>query len=457
MYRLFLSLRFLRHHWLMTLIGSFFVGASLVILVVVMSVMDGFQARLKETIAGSSADLTLTPAWPCDTVAFAKALEELVPEVEVAGPFDETITMTRRPGRVRATEQKMHYAAVYGVDPRREGRINRFREYLSLLDIKSGTRTPSVADPDDPFRVDDPLARASETIGVVCGKGLMEDLDVQRGEDIRIAIAAPKSGEDGQDADATNVELKYVLVRVVGVYQSGNSEIDHSCIFMDHKVFGTLFGDDVTRKSVRCRLRHGDAIDATRAQILAAMRELVRRSALPGARADSLVGRMQAESWKEKNHTIVQAIESEKSMILVIAFLIVVAGTGSIFAAQWLLVSDKVREIGILRALGAGVDGVVSIFMLNGFLMGVIGSVGGAAGGLLVVRYIDWVHALISWILGRPVFDKNVYLFDRIPTLVDYGEVTRYAVAALACTLVASAVPAIRAGLMRPAEALHRE
>jgi len=144
-------------------------------------------------------------------------------------------------------------------------------------------------------------------------------------------------------------------------------------------------------------------------------------------------------------------------MILVIAFLIVVAGTSSIFAAQWLLVSDKVREIGILRAIGADFGGVVSIFVLNGFLMGLLGSIGGAAAGLLVVQYIDSVHALISTILGRPVFDPNIYLFEHIPTRVDYAEVTRYAVAALASTLIAAAVPAVRAGLMNPAEALHRE
>jgi ABC-type lipoprotein release transport system permease subunit len=73
------------------------------------------------------------------------------------------------------------------------------------------------------------------------------------------------------------------------------------------------------------------------------------------------------------------------------------------------------------------------------------------------VHYIDAVHAAISWVLGRPVFDPAVYLFDKIPTLVDYGEVARYASAALVCTLIAAAIPAIRAGMMNPAAALHRD
>jgi lipoprotein-releasing system permease protein len=184
---------------------------------------------------------------------------------------------------------------------------------------------------------------------------------------------------------------------------------------------------------------------------------LIDRSKPPGTQVEAWQRHIRGESWRDRHRSLVQAIESEKSMILVIAFLIVVAGTSSIFAAQWLLVSDKVREIGILRALGADFNGVVSIFVLNGFLMGVLGSAGGTFGGLLVVKYVDQVHALISWIMGRPVFDPNIYMFQSVPTQVDYGEVTRYAVAALVCTLIASAVPAMRAGFLRPAEALHRD
>ena len=457
MYRFFLSLRILRHHWLMTLIGSFFVGASLLILVVVMSVMDGFQAKLKETLAGSSADLQLTPRWPCDTVALAKAIEELVPEVVAAGPFDETVTLTRKAGRVDAMREKMHYAAVFGVDPLREARINKFTEYLAPLDRHTRLRgAPSVRDVSQPFRVYSEIEAASGTVGVVLGKGLAEDLGVFLNEKIRIAIAEP--GDDPAGGGPSEVSLKYVQVLVVGYYESGNSEVDRSCVFMDHEAFRKLFTGDAARVSVRCRLTDSDAsLEPALDRLRLSMDSLVQRSAPPGAQLENWQQQMRPETWRQKNRSIVQAIESEKSMILVIVFLIVVAGTSSIFAAQWLLVSDKVREIGILRALGAEFGGVVSIFVLNGFLMGLIGSLGGTLGGLLVVKNIDTVHGWISWVLGRPVFDPDVYLFPSIPTLVDYGEVTRYAVAALVCALVASAIPAMRAGFMNPAQALHRD
>ncbi len=460
MYRLFLSLRFLRHHWLMTLIGSFFVGASLVILVVVMAVMDGFQAKLKETIAGSSADLTLTPRWPCDPVALSKAVEELIPGVEAAGPYYETITLTRRAGKADPMVDRMHYAGVFGIDARREARINRFAEYLATVDEATHVRrtTATVRDRADPFKVYDALEEASGTIGVVLGVGLAREIDAGVGKKIRVASASAAGQGGGAARDPKDVSLKYIQVLVVGLYESGNGDIDRSCIFMDQQAFRTLFTDDSTRASVRCRLSDPDRFDDALRAIRERRDDLISRSLRP---ADAALEPWQknghVESWRDQNRSLVQAIESEKAMILVIAFLIVVAGTSSIFAAQWLLVSDKVREIGILRALGADFNGVVSIFVLNGFLMGVLGSAGGAFGGLLVVKYIDAVHAALSWILGHKVFDPAVYNFDAIPTRVDYAEVTRYAVAALVCTLIASAVPAVRAGLLRPAEALHRD
>ncbi len=456
MYRLFLSFRFLRHHWLMTLIGSFFVGASLIILVVVMAVMDGFQAKLKETIAGASADLMLTPRWPCDPVALATAVEELVPGVEAAGPYYETITLTRRAGKIDPMFEKMHYAGVFGIDAAREARINRFAEYLATIDDVTHKRrtTATVRDRADPFKVYDKSEAASGTVGVVMGIGLARDVDVRVGQKIRVAIAAPAKDDSG--SDPMDVSLKYLQVLVVGLYESGNGDIDRSCIFMDHEAFRRMFDDDSTRASIRCRLASPDDFDAKKS-IEPVLAELVKRSVRAGVVVDAAHSTMRPESWRDRNRSLVQAIESEKSMILVIAFLIVVAGTSSIFAAQWLLVSDKVREIGILRALGADFNGVVSIFVLNGFLMGVLGSAGGAFGGLLVVRHIDSVHGMLSWALGHKVFDPAVYNFTAIPTQVDYGEVARYALAALVCTLIASAVPAMRAGFLRPAEALHRD
>jgi lipoprotein-releasing system permease protein len=455
-YPLHLSAKFLRHHWLMSLIGSFFVGASLVILVVVMAVMDGFQERLKQTVSGASADFIVTTRYPADPDALAVSLQSHVPQVVAAGPLERTLTFVQRTGKVDPLDDKLEYAQVFGVDGWREQQVNRFGEYLRSR--REGGRL-TVKDLQDPFKVHDPLDAASGTRGVILGSGLKRALrGVSVGDRVRIAALRRKPASNGGGTQSMDdYEQDWLVFRIVGVYESGNAEKDANCLFLDWKVVRELWSADLRRSSVHCKLTDPDQFDAALAALKAARESVVRESVVPGVRVDPYDSALRPESWKDENQTLYRAIESEKAMILIIAFLIVIAGTSSIFAAQWLLVSDKIREIGILRALGAGVGGVMSIFVLNGFSMGLIGSAGGVGVGLLVVDQIDRVHDLVKVLTGRDVFPSDIYLFTSIPTRVNYDDVLRYAIAALVCTLIASAVPALRAGTMDPAKALHRE
>lgn len=452
MYRLHLSLRFLSHHWLMTLIGSFFVGASLVILVVVMAIMDGFQAQLKDTIRGSGADLTVTPRYPVDLARLQTVLvDALGDRAEAASPYYQTVTFVKKEGHIDpALEETYHFAAVSGVDGRLEQRVNRFGEYIRQ---PTGDKQRFL---DDPFRVNDDMERAMGTVGVIIGSDLLKDLGLVVGERVRMfSIVADDDGSGGSDPG--DYRFRYELFKIVGLYESKNSEIDRRTVFMDHEAFRKFFDSSTSRPSVRIRLSDGMELTDVRPILDRERARIVRASVDPSYVLRPGDGAFSIDTWKSENQTLVRAIESEKSMILSIAFLIVVAGASSIFAAQWLLVTDKIREIGILRALGAQVGGVVAIFVGNGLLMGLLGSIGGALVGLLAVDRIDDVHAVISWITGRPVFDPKIYLFEKIPTRVDYAQVAQFALAALVCTLFASAVPALRAGFMDPAKALHRD
>ena len=447
-YRFYLSLRFLSHHWLMTLIGSFFVGASLVILVVVMSIMDGFQDKLKQTVRDSSADLVVTPRYPVDLARLEKVLlETLGPYAQSAAPYFSTITLVRKEGKIdRAIEEAYHVAAVCGVDGQKEQQLNGFGRFIEnpALDRQDFLNAP--------FEVRDELEKLIGTKGVIVGRDLLREMGLNVGDRLRIFSIVP--GEEDTDFDT-----RYRLFQVVGTYKSDNSDVDKRWVFMDHRVFQGFFDPSTSRPSVRVKLLDEEE---SRYEVGALLRKnrprIVERSVAAGYRLRPGDGAFSIDSWRNENAVLVRAIESEKSMILMIAFLIVIAGASSIFAAQWLLVTDKIREIGILRALGAQVGGIVTIFVMNGFLMGVLGSVGGTLVGLLAVDNIDFLHTeVVSKIAGRPVFDPNIYLFANIPTKVDYDQVMQYALAALICTLFASAVPALRAGFMNPAKALHRD
>lgn len=444
----------------MTLIGSFFVGASLMILVVVMSVMDGFQLKLRQTVAGSAADLTVTPRWSADPGRLEEALEKTLGDLVVAaGPYYQTLTLVRKEGEVdKAREQEFHVAGVFGVDGRKEQGINRFGEYVS--DAYEQRPAEFL---EHPFQVPDPVERAMGVVGVIVGRPLLASMRIRVGDRIRVMALVPRrdAEEDGSDPQ-DRYDVKNRLFQIVGQYESGNHEIDSRSVFMAARDFEQYFDAETAQTSVRLNLLDevpggGPPAEVARQRLASALDEVAFYSAREGVRPRAGQVAAKVETWEDLNVTLVKAIETEKSMILVIAFLIVVAGASSIFAAQWLLVSDKIREIGLLRALGARVGGVASLFVLNGFLMGLLGSAGGVVAGLLVVRYIDVVEATISFVSGRDVFNREIYLFDSIPTHVDQEQVLRYAVAALLCTLVAALLPALRAAFMDPAEALHRD
>ena len=122
-----------------------------------------------------------------------------------------------------------------------------------------------------------------------------------------------------------------------------------------------------------------------------------------------------------------------------------------------MIVVEKTRDIGILKALGASSRGIMSIFLGYGLALGLVGSGVGVGIGLLFVRYINQVEGVISWILGRKVFDENIYYFHEIPTVVQPGMVASVALGAVIIAVLASVLPARRASALHPVRALRFE
>ena len=137
-------------------------------------------------------------------------------------------------------------------------------------------------------------------------------------------------------------------------------------------------------------------------------------------------------------------------------FIIAVAGFG-ILAIFFMIVVEKTRDIGILKALGASTAGIRGIFLGYGLLLGSVGSGVGMAGGLLFVAYINEVETLLSRVLGHKVFDDSIYYFNEIPTLVQPWTVAWIVAGALFIAAAASVWPAQRAAKLHPVRALRFE
>ena len=136
--------------------------------------------------------------------------------------------------------------------------------------------------------------------------------------------------------------------------------------------------------------------------------------------------------------------------------IIAVAGFG-ILATFYMIVVEKTRDIGILKALGAPSGGVMSIFLGYGVSLGAVGTGAGIVLGLLFVRYINEIADVVQKITGQEIFDPTIYYFSEIPTIVSPWMVAGVAVGAIAIAVMASVLPSLRAARLHPVEALRYE
>ena len=313
-------------------------------------------------------------------------------------------------------------------------------------EMADGNAVPDFSSGDEP--PDDPAAPLEGR--VIIGVGLIsfpyEDkktgavktmMMVRPGDDVKISTVSAGIPPEPRRFNAT----------IVDGFKSGMSEYDSNLVFCNLEYLQTVRGMVHPTTGVRSitsiQIKLKDFADSD---------EVVKR-----LKAAFPLDKYSIHTWEQKQGPLLAAVDIESAILNVLLFLIIAVAGFGILAIFFMIVVEKTRDIGILKALGASSQGVMSIFLSYGLALGIVGSGVGVVLGLLFVRYINVIELWITWLIGRKVFDERIYYFPEIPTDVNPMMVIWVAVGAMVIAVLASVLPARRAARLHPVEALRYE
>lgn len=375
-------------------------------LITVLSVMNGFERELRERILGVAAHATITglgrPVEDWQGIA-EQALRH--PEVQGAAPYVEAQVMLVK-------GQQVTGAQVRGVLPDEEPEVS---------DVGAQMTAGALGD------------LAPGEYGIVLGYRLARYLGVEPGE--RVTVVTPEAS-----VTPAGVLPRLKRFTVVGTFDIGMYDYDRSTAMMHLADAQTLMRTEEGVTGVRLRLA-----DMFRAPTVAA--------ALEGEFGRGLWVR----DWTHRHASFFRAVQTEKTVMFVILALIVAVAAFNIVSTLVMTVTDKQSEIAILRTLGVTPRGVMAIFLVQGALIGLVGTALGVAGGVALSLNIGEVMPALEGLLGIELLPADVYFISDLPSDLQADDVVQITLLSLGLSVLATLYPARRAARTQPAEALRHE
>jgi len=397
-----------RNHFIsfISLISMAGIALGVAALIVVLSVMNGFQQELRARILGVVSHVQVLGAdnrlehWQQTAAEAARN-----PHVVAVAPFVSAQGMLTFGQAVRG-------AVVRGILPRDEERVAQFGAHMRAGSL----------DALQPGR-----------FGIVLGVDLARALGVLPGD--KVALIAPQGL-----VTPAGVIPRLKQFTVVGIFDIGFVEADAGLALINLQDAQKLYqmGDAVSG----VRLRLDDLFAAPEVA-----RELTAR----------LGPDVYASDWTRSHANFFRAVEIEKRVMFIILLLIVAVAAFNVVSALVMLVTDKQADIAILRTLGAAPASVMQIFMVQGAVIGVIGTLVGVAGGVLLALNIPTLVPAIEHAFNVQFLSKSVYLIPELPSDVHLRDVVIIGLVSLVLSFIATLYPSWRASRVNPAEALRYE
>jgi len=457
MYFLFIARRYLVRR-VTSYLAVLGVAIGVMVLIVVGSIMDGFQKGIKANIRGTLAHITVFyTGGEWDTGAVMDALEALSDEIGIAG-------VTRRvEGWVLLDQggdspEALQPCILVGVDPRYERNATDFDRYLRPArqdpeDPFSRPCPPSVAEylegkRDSPFPTSGPGGESVRP-GILIGRAFqLYRLGGVRPGDRLTLITVPRielssRAEEGNEA-APQLRPKTKLVTVAGVYDTGEFDYAMQHLFMEYEE-ARRYLETPHADQFLVKLKDYRATERARDQIQ--------------VRLDQWFGPgfFYVRTWQDLQRTLLEAIRVERALIVILLFMVFVVAAFMIWALLHTLVRAKYKDIGILKSVGATRAGVMAAFLTCGLLIGLMGALTGSLLGYLTTIHINDIERGLHALTGIQFFPRDIYIFKDIP----YENVPQWyafvAASGLVIAVLSAILPAWRASRLPPVEALRYE
>ena len=407
---LFIGLRYLRAKRrtrfvsFITLISLIGIALGVAALIVILSVMNGFEGELRSRLLSMSAHGFVTGG---DGVAgdWRQLVEDIEADegVAAAAPIVELEGMIQSGRDLRAV-------IVHGVDPDYEERLSG--DVINLVEGDLSALQPG-------------------SRGIILGRVLAYDLGARIGDGVVLLIPRPVG-----DGTMEPVLERFVMT---GVFEAGLQDHDSILALVNTRDAAAIMG--LGDKATAVRFRAHDVMAAP---------------AVSGRLAQRLDG-VTTSDWTVENASYFRAIRLEKMMMSLILSLIIGVAAFNIVASLVMVVTDKTNDIAILRTLGMGPNGVVRVFFVQGAMIGWAGVLVGVLLGIVLAINVPVIVPVLEQLFGFQIMPGDVYYVTRIPSELEWPDVTVISIAAFVLTSLATLYPARRAALVNPAVALRYE
>lgn len=415
-YEVFIGLRYLKAKRkqtfisIITFISIAGVAVGVMALIVVLSVMTGFHEDLRDKILGTNSHIVITSYGHG-----MKNFEDVVTtvqnnkNVEAATPFIYSQVML-------TSENNVTGVVVRGIDPEREAKVTKVSGNMAQGSL------------------DDLLPSADNAVpGIVIGKELSRMLGVFYGEEINIVSPLGNMTPLG-------MVPRMKKFRVVGIFDSGMYEYDTSLAYIVLSEAQSFFNmeEEVTGVEVR-------VTDFFNARLVS---EELKASLGYG---------YSVRDWMQMNKNIFSALKLEKTVMFIILLLIILVASFNIISTLIMVVMEKGKDIAILKAMGASSGGILKVFLIEGMVIGVIGTMLGGIAGVVLALNLEGVLGFVENTFGFKILSPDVYYLDKLPSHVNFSDVAVIMVSAILISLFATIYPAWQASKMAPADALRYE